>query len=704
MKRFIGIIAREAAPGAIAAGFAIAYTLAFNTSLSYMGNSVDNALSLVLNNFLGALLLALGKLLFSYIIVFGLLGAFFRHSILGILEWKGISPRRLTSTVLPAAVVVIFSVITLAKDLILYPQMYIDSFYLKNTFYRWIQETLTNNVHPWMISAIQIIFILIFSAGFAFRFRRFPLKAWSAVCNHRKITVAVLFSMIIIPLTIYLIPSRAQTSERNVIIIAADALRPDHMSGYGYTRQTTPSIDRLIRSGMSYRQVYTTVPRTFPSWVSMLSSSYPFEHSVRNMFPSSATRNRKLETLPSVLRDRGYHTAVVGDFAADIFPRIDLGFEQVNAPTFDAGVLMEQILIKTHNLLLPFLTNKAGFTLFGSIREFAEFADPSYVTADIKSQIRQSIREKKPFFITCFYSITHFPFSGPYPYYNLFTDRSASGPSKYLKNRIVSLGSKSGSDEITGRDIAHIRSLYDGCLRGFDDSVGDLIEFLDRNDLTKNTLIVIMSDHGENLYEYDNGMGHGEHLRSSFSLKIPFIMAGPGISHGQSSETRSSIDIAPTILSYLKIPSPASFRGKPLFSPSNQPVYMETGLWFDTSGDFFFQKLRLPYPDITGLSEIEFGYKGEIVQKRQYLNYSNIAKHRSMISGGWKLIYMPTVSGIVYELYDTINDPDERTDLADKNPQKLRDMKKLFFSFLSGDSNCIEKNGYLIPLFDDPIF
>lgn len=704
MKRLTGIIAREAAPGAIAATFAIAYTLAFNTSLSYMGNSVDNALSLVLNNFLGALLLALGKLLLSYIIVFGLLGVFFRHSILGILEWKGTSPRRLTSTILPAAFVILFSVITLAKDLILYPQMYIDSFYLKNAFYRWIQEALTNNVHPWIISAIQTIFVLIFFAGFAYRFRRFPLNAWSIACNYRKIAVAVIFSMFIIPLVIYLIPSRAPASERNVIIIASDALRPDHMSGYGYTKPTTPSIDRLINSGMSYRQVYTTVPRTFPSWVSMLSSSYPFEHSIRNMFPSSATRNRKLETLPSVLRDRGYHTAVVGDFAADIFPRIDLGFEQVNAPTFNAGVLMEQILIKTHNLLLPFLTNKAGFALFGSIREFAEFADPSYVTADIKSQIRQSIREKKPFFITSFYSITHFPFSGPYPYYNLFTDRSASGPSKYLKNRIVSLGSKSGSDEITERDIAHIRSLYDGCLRGFDDSVGDLIAFLDRNGLRENTLIVIMSDHGENLYEYDNGMGHGEHLRSPFSLKIPLIMAGPGIAHGQSSETRSSIDIAPTILSYLKIPAPLSFRGKSLFSSSTEPVYTETGLWFDTAGDFFFQKLRLPYPDITGLSEIEFGYKGEIVQKRQYLNYSNIAKHRSMISGGWKLIYMPTESGIDYELYDTKNDPDERTDLAAKNPQKLREMKKRFFAFLSGDSNCIEKNGYLIPLFDDPIF
>jgi arylsulfatase A-like enzyme len=214
-----------------------------------------------------------------------------------------------------------------------------------------------------------------------------------------------------------------------------------------------------------------------------------------------------------------------------------------------------------------------------------------------------------------------------------------------------------------------------------------------------------MSDHGENLYEYDNGMGHGEHLRSPYSLKVPCIIYGPGIPIGQSYETRSLIDIAPTVLSYLGIDQPASFRGKPLTVKSTDaPVYSETGLWFDTAGDFFFQKMRLPYPDITGLSEIEFRYNGEIVLKQPYLNYSNTAKHRAIISNGWKLIYIPTENGVVYELYNITKDPDERHNLAGTDASHLDSMKRTFFNFMSIDTNSLEKNGYLLPLFDDPIF
>ncbi|HEY1406662.1 MAG TPA: sulfatase-like hydrolase/transferase, partial [Spirochaetota bacterium] len=479
MKKYFRILIRESAPGAIAAVFSILYTLLFNTSLSYMGNSVDNALNLILNKFLGVLLIVIGKLILAYVLIYGILGFFFFHAIRGLMEWRGVTLRRRYTTIIASVSVILFTIVTLFRDLVLYPQMYIDSFYLKNPVYRFIQETLTNNVNPAWIGGIQIVILVFFGSGFIYRFRSSLSSVINLAEKNKRVTAGLVTAGIVSAVVCNVSPFTAETDKRkNVLILASDALRPDHMSGYGYRKKTTPTIDTLIAQGSSYTSVFTMVPRTFPSWVSILSSSYPYNHTIRNMFPSSATRNRELVTLPSILRNEGYHTAVVGDFAADIFPRIDLGFETVKAPTFDAEVLMEQILLKTHTLILPYLTNRPGISIFSSIREFAEFADPRHVTNDMKGEIDRARKEKRPFFITSFYSITHFPFSGPYPYYNEFTDRSVSGPSKYLKNRIVSLKADGKANYDVGeKEIDHIRSLYDGCLHGFDDSVAEMIGY-----------------------------------------------------------------------------------------------------------------------------------------------------------------------------------------------------------------------------------
>jgi len=692
-------------PGIISGVLFLVYTLAFNVSLSYMGNDVSNVVSLVLNNFMGALTVIVFKIVIAYLILFSILSLFFYYAIKGVSDFFARNWSHRKISILATCAIIGYSILTLFKDLIIHPQMYVESFYQKNQVYAFIQEALTNNVHPVVFTLIQTLVILaglFFIAQRILAHKMIPFRkiAISGIIHRKKIFALCAILVITLSTSSLMSLLKKEPTQRNVLILASDALRQDHFGINGYPRSATPSMDKLIRQGAYYANVYTVIPRTFPSWVSILTSQYPETHTIRNMFPSSANRNIALETVPSILKEKGYRTAVVGDFAADIFPRIELGFDSVRAPTFNTPVLIEQIFIKDNLFVIPYLTGRAGITIFPSIREFAEFADSRFSREDLIDEIDTARREKKPFFITSFFSITHFPYSAPWPYYNLFTDKHFTGPSKYMKNRLVSLGKIDDSiSQMPSKDeIAHVRALYDGGLKGFDDTVAVVIDHLKRKGLLDNTLIVILSDHGENLYEFDNGMGHGEHLRGHYSLKIPLALIGKDIPPKISNEMRSTIDIAPTILEYLGIPKPQSFEGDSLGKKKTRPfdAYTETGLWFDTSGNYFFQKKRFIYPDITGLSNLEFRYHGEVIVKKSYHNFTNDVKHRAIIRGDYKLIYMPIWGGVEYELYNIRKDPDEQKNIAGSMPKEVAKMKKLLFGTLANNPYITIKNDFII--------
>ena len=700
-----------ARPGICFSVFAVMYTVIFNISLSYMGNSAANSLSMLFGNFLPSLLVILLKLLAVYIILYSAISMFFYYGVRGIASFFRFSLSGRSHEISVFTFIFIFYLLQLFRGMINYPQMYIDSFYIKNSIYASLQEFLTTYISPWFIAALQIVMLSFFLAGLIYIINSGYIISLKKAFSKVKVRIAVCILIIIAAvffITETILLNRAPSGQKNLIIIASDALRPDHFSGNGYKRDTTPAIDEFMKESLTASDMNTITPRTFPSWVSILTSQYPHTHSIRNMFPSSANRNRVFVSLASVLRDRGYETSVIGDFAADIFPRIDLGFKNVIAPTFNASVLIEQILLKSNIFITPFITNRAGMIIFPSIREFAEFADPFLVADDIRSQIDAGKRSGKPFFITSFFSVTHFPFSSPWPYYGKYTDPSYSGPSKYLKNRIISLGKNDDtiSQKLDVKEIEHVRALYDGCLRGFDDSFAQIISHLEKRGLAENTVVVLLSDHGENLYEYDNGMGHGEHLRGNWSLRVPFAVRAKGLNPRVITDTRSLIDVAPTICEIMNIDPPESFEGGSILRSLSRgfDAYMETGLWFDTSGDYFFQKKRIYYPDVTGLSAIEFNYHSEVYVSRKYSNLTNIGKYRAIKSRPYKLIYMPTAHGIEYELYNTEKDPDERHNIISTDREAASKMKKILFGFMKEDSGSVNVKDYIIPLFNEPVF
>ncbi|MDD5774266.1 MAG: sulfatase-like hydrolase/transferase, partial [bacterium] len=255
-------------------------------------------------------------------------------------------------------------------------------------------------------------------------------------------------------------------------------------------------------------------------------------------------------------------------------------------------------------------------------------------------------------------------------------------------------------------DLTQVRALYKQGVTCIDAAVGRLLEFLKKEGLDKNKIIVVLADHGEQLYENGWGQGHGEHLRGRAVLNVPFIIHDPRdkLIHGTINELVRDIDLSPTLLSMLSLPVPRSMEGinlLPLMRREtenlNLTTYAETGLWFTDKGNNFYQKQRIMYPDIVELGAIDTEYNNEIVIKPEFRGLTNTAKHRMVYDGQYKLIYIPARDGIFFELYDTKKDPDELEDIASKNPQKVIELKTKLYKWMEKDIKVFNKNDYFIP-------
>lgn len=675
------------------------YGLISSFSISYMGHRSSRVEKFILENFLSDIVILIVKILVIYLII-GLVSGIVIH--LALLAFSRLSKREFSSIklfFLNLVVSLFIYLIFFLKDIINYPQVYMNNFYNRNSINRFILDCMTDNVSPSLFSAMQITCLAVIIGVIVF----YLISRRSRIVNRSLFVLGVILLAALLFSSFDC--SKPGVKDRpNVLILAADALRPDHLSGHGYFRKTSPHIDSLIAEGVTFRSALVGVPRTFPSWVSFLTGQYALTHGIRHMFPTSRELKRDFKSIVKHYRETGYYTAVIADFAGDIFSRIELGFERVDTPYFNFNYLIEQAILDNHTYLLPFLTGRAGLILFPVLRDSAYFCPPYLVKDRVIKALRES--DGRPFFMTTFFSSTHFPYAPPYPYYRTFTKEHYRGPYRYFKQRIISLENR-GEVRISDDDINQIRSLYDGGIKAFDDAVGEILNYLKRKDILDNTIIVVLSDHGENLYEGNLGMGHGEHFRGFYATRIPLVIRYPrlikkGLSIG---DLVRHIDVAPTILSMTGEKVPDWMDGLSLMpmirGEKTKQLYAfgETGIWFDNdqSDELFFQKLRILYPDITFLSEIDFTMDKQLVLRESYSELINLAKHRYTFDGRYKLIYMPMREGVRYELYDVLRDPDERHNIAESDQRNLGRLRKVLFDWMRRNGDVRIKGDFVLP-------
>jgi len=311
----------------------------------------------------------------------------------------------------------------------------------------------------------------------------------------------------------------------NVILILIDTLRADHLSSYGYERETSPHIDRMAKEGVLFQNAVAPAPWTKPSTASLLTSRYPSVLGTiygQSMLPDSAT------TLAEVLKSAGYTTA---GFVANPQVKAIFNFNQ-GFDFYDDSIVEDKIyynILRSRDLEKRIIRSLFKIRLSWTHNNNAEMLNRKFIPW---------LKENKDtnFFLYLHYIDPHEPYSPPSPFNTKYT---SSGMSKNERN------------------IA----LYDGEIAYIDKHIGELLHLLEELNIADNTLVILTSDHGEEFYEH-GGTGHGQSLYEEL-IRVPLIIKYPSVlPAGNMVKNRVGIiDVMPTILEILDISSDNHMEG-----------------------------------------------------------------------------------------------------------------------------------------------
>ena len=472
----------------------------------------------------------------------------------------------------------------------------------------------------------------------------------------------------------------------NVLILAADSIRPDHLSALGYARPTTPHLDALLAHGTLFSHTYAALAGTTPSWLSILTGRYPHGHGIRHMFPDRRLRARSLSTLPRLFAQHGYRTSVISDYAGDFFPIFDLGFaDQHLPPPLDLRTVFQRELITRSPLALAFFDGLPDSLRPSIFRYLMTDADPQRLAAQVIDRLDD---RNAPFFITTFFSTTHVPFASPSPAYRRFASPVYGGAHRFSYN-LESLGDLSDADRpLDDADRAQVIGLYDGALSAVDAAVGDILRALHQRGLDDRTLVIFLSDHGENLFEPGQTTLHGKWFRGGDQAnRVPLIVRAPGVREGQRLDAPVSlVDVAPTLADWFGWAPldraegrslAGALRGEPL---APVPVFAETGLWLSGQAE----PAGIRYPPLSETLRADPADDHRIVLDARFEDLVVSAKHRALWDGTRKLIYEPAPAGARLQLFDLATDPSQRHDLGEHDPEFPR-LRRLLFDWLARD-------------------
>ena len=325
-----------------------------------------------------------------------------------------------------------------------------------------------------------------------------------------------------------------QTGKPNVLLIGVETLRADHVSCLGYTRATTPTLDKLAKEGALFSKAIATSSWTMPTNMSIFTSLYPGVHKTTD-YQKKLPQGRS--TLADIMKTQGYTTAA---FVSNPTLGSQYGFSQ----GFD---LYDDFSVDLDLGLNLFEDNdKGGKKVHNAMTSKA-------VNRSAISWLQKNY--DNPFFMFVFYFDPHYDYIPPPPFDTIF-DPNYDGRTdgRGIVNK----------PQPQPRDLEHIIALYDGEILYTDGYVSKLLEKFAEYGIIDNTLVVIYSDHGDEFYEHGS-TAHGHSLHNELT-HIPLIFNWPRAIAGNKKIDClvSQIDIMPTILDYLDIQYSSDMQGKSL--------------------------------------------------------------------------------------------------------------------------------------------
>ena len=491
------------------------------------------------------------------------------------------------------------------------------------------------------------------------------------------------------------VAARKRSPDRpNIILVGSDTLRADRLSGTGYRRELTPNLARLAKRGTQFTDCYVPCARTAPSIVSLLSGTWPHRHGVRDTFVTSEDVRLTVASLPQILKQAGYQSGIVGDWAASDAEKFNFGFDRRDLPCdqWNIKFLLRQGPKDLRLFLSLFTQNPFGKAFLPEIYYLGGIPLTEEVGRATRSMIGGLAQDDAPFFLMSFMATTHPPFTSKHPYYSLYSDPEYRGESKFIMAKLRDPWEiiRMQGEPKSKFDLEQIIDLYDGCVRNFDDEVARILHYLEASKLADNTIVVIFSDHGFEFFEHET-WGQGNSAIGDFSARVPIIIVDPrNPTPRRVTQVVRTVDIAPTLLELSGLPIPQSMEGvslAPLMRgeslDAELPAFYETGVWLmDLPGT---PETHLRYPHLPELLEVPDKKTGMISLKHKYVDIVVAAKDRMVRLGNWKLTYQPLTDGPRYRLFDIDEDPGCQHDILDKHPEVADRLKSMLERWMDDD-------------------
>ncbi len=404
---------------------------------------------------------------------------------------------------------------------------------------------------------------------------------------------------------LYVEPSPAPVVEpaaraKNTIVIMIDTLRADHCAPFnGKTRVLSPAFNQLAERGALFERFSAVEDWTKPSCATMLTGLYPDTHKIQT---EGAKLPAKVKMISEEMAERSVST---GAFIANGYVSGKFGFER-------------------------------GWDRYTNYIREGKKTDAEYVFKDAIEWI-EKVKDKR--FYAYIHTIDpHVPYAPPDAFLELYDKEPYHGPVQPRKTAYHLEDIKKGKFNPTGRDKERILALYDGEISYHDKYLGKFLERLNALGLMEDTLIMAVSDHGEEFWDHGS-VGHGHQIHQEL-IHVPFLLIWKGTISGKVriAENHDHSCMVPTTFDAMGLEPPDYLEGKSVLSAAlgrQQPA-------------------------------LQAGFS------------SHQGDRQAVWSGKWKLLMRGPINTY---LYDTDDDPGCQSNLKKKRPITLAYLRALLGQF-----------------------
>lgn len=428
----------------------------------------------------------------------------------------------------------------------------------------------------------------------------------------------------------------------NILFIMTDDHVTKALSCYGSRLMETPNLDRIADEGMLFENCYVTNSLCAPSRATILTGKYGHKNGVtENIYGGKQPFDGSQQTVPKLMQDAGYQTGLVGKW------------HLVSEPTgFDYWIRLPGQGRYNDPRFIEKGSGGDAQTINGYVTDII-----NDLTMDTIERFRQN---DAPFMLFSHHKAPHRGWVPPPRYSDLFSDRdlpkpetlyddysTRAFPADHARMKIANMPDFSAPDAETDKEREEVKyqkyaKHYLATIKAFDDNVGELLDYLDREGLAENTVVIYTSDNG--MFVGDHGWFDKRFMYEE-SLHIPLLVRYPKeIPAGTvSDEHVMNLDFAETFLDFAGANIPTDMQGR-----SIRPI-LQGSEDIDWRDSIYYHYYEYPGPH-TVLPH--YGVRTDRYKLIYYYPDEDFDEDQYDFQGGWELFDLKKDPHEIQNVYD----------------------------------------------------